>query len=73
MECPVEGCDCKKTWSLSPEVAAQIKAHALNNADSPTNASSESVATGRRKPAMLLALATAVLIVGALVILSSLG
>jgi hypothetical protein len=26
MECPIQGCDCKMTWSLEPEVASQIKA-----------------------------------------------
>jgi hypothetical protein len=27
MECPVEGCECKMTWSLPAEVAAQIEAN----------------------------------------------
>jgi len=26
IECPVEGCKCHSTWSLEPEVAAQIRA-----------------------------------------------
>ena len=26
MECPVEGCNCKMTWSLEPDVASRINA-----------------------------------------------
>jgi hypothetical protein len=26
IECPVEGCTCKGTWSLPPDVADQVKA-----------------------------------------------
>jgi hypothetical protein len=25
IECPVDGCTCRQTWSLEPEVAAQIR------------------------------------------------
>ncbi len=33
MECPVEGCDCRRTWSLEPEVAAQVRAYAQAGTD----------------------------------------
>jgi hypothetical protein len=28
MECPVEGCECKRTWGVSAEMKAQIEAEA---------------------------------------------
>lgn len=27
MECPVESCDCRMTWSMAPEVAEQVRAN----------------------------------------------
>ena len=72
MECPVEGCNCKKTWSLSPEIAAQVKAHALSNEVVLTGTPREGVATGSPRPAILLGVA-AVLLVGAFVIFKYLG
>jgi hypothetical protein len=68
MECPVEGCACKNTWSLSPEVAAQVKAHALSNPVALTGISREGVAVGRTKPVILLAAVVASLIASAFVI-----
>ena len=68
MECPVEGCRCKNTWSLSPEIAAQVKAHALSNPEALPGTPREGVAVGRAKPVILLAAVVASLIASAFVI-----
>ena len=68
MECPVEGCGCKKTWGLSPEMTAQMKTHALKDGVAPANLPSENEKLFRRKPATLLAFVAVLLIIGALVI-----
>jgi hypothetical protein len=53
MECPMEGCECKKTWGLSPEMTAQIKAHASSGSATPVSVAVESTRLSRHKLGML--------------------
>jgi hypothetical protein len=67
MECPVEGCECRKTWSLSPEIAVEVKAQAATAANANSSAGrTRQVPLWRSRPAYLAFLAAiAVIAVGA--------
>jgi len=53
MECPVEGCECRKTWGLSPEVAARVKERALNSAPAPAISPGPQNESSRRRKAVI--------------------